>query len=319
MKLFFPFLPFLFVFVILIFLIVFLFSEPKSKSNDKSNIKIKLFREALEQITKKIEEREKERRIRKSEIPVYYINMDKHIDRHRFMSNQLEKYFYRYNRVSGFNGYLIENPENDTVNGITFFNKYYLSKGEIGCVLSHLNAIKTSYENNDLYSIILEDDTMVHLLSLDIDLEKIMSDAPLDWEIIQLFCIKNTKQELNHLPLTLNTGKFSYYRHQPTHYSFSTVGYIINRKGMEKILRQSYLGRNVFYLGPNKQNMPKYGAADFFLYDLTVTYILYPNVFYVNNINLKSTIENHDLHNDSHTQSALNVLQYYNNTDVDDK
>ena len=307
MKPFFPFL-FFFIFLILIFIILVLFSKPKTKENSV----IKCFRETVQEMTQKIENREKERKMVKRDIPVYYINMDKHIDRRRFMTTQLEKYFYRYTRISGFNGYLIQNTENDTVNGITFFNKYpFLTKGEIGCVLSHLNAIKTSYENNDLYSLILEDDTMVHLLSLDINLEKIMSEAPVDWEMIQLFCIKNTKEELNNLPASLDTGAFIYYKHQPTHYSFSTVAYIINRKGMKKILNQTYIGKNVFYVGPNKNNIPKYGAADFFLYDLAVTYILYPNIFYVNNIDLNSPIENHDSHHGVHVKSALNVVEHY--------
>ena len=44
-----------------------------------------------------------------NQIPVYYINMNKDIDRKQYMESQLSNHFERYYRIPGVNGKLIKN------------------------------------------------------------------------------------------------------------------------------------------------------------------------------------------------------------------
>lgn len=256
--------------------------------------------------------------------------MDKNPDRNEFMKNQLNQYSTNYTRIKGFNGYEIKNKLNDTVDDISFIiDKTYnnMEKAEIGCTMSHLIAMKTSYENGDDIALIIEDDTMVHLASLN-DFDEIINNAPYNWEIIQLSCFNWDFNKIllhpNKILLNHNESQedFLYYKYVSPYYFNSTVGYIINRKGMKKILDHTYkgeVGKNnspLFYIGPNNfsqsgEVMPHTGVADYFIYDLTNTYVLYPNIFYANNIDLESTI--HTSHTDLHISRSLEIVKQHHN------
>ena len=127
-----------------------------------------------------------------NQIPVYYINMDKDIDRRQYMESQLSNHFERYYRIPGVNGKLIKNKNHDIVDGIKFINEFKdNSVSEIGCTLSHLLAIKTAYDNKEEIACIMEDDVYMNLLniqdqSLD-DFVKEINNNNLDWEILQLY------------------------------------------------------------------------------------------------------------------------------------
>jgi glycosyl transferase family 25 len=252
-----------------------------------------------------------QRKVRRIQLPIYYINMDKNPDRNEFMIKQLKKYANKYTRIRGFNGYAIQNLKGDTVDGVSFVvdNNYEMTKGEIGCTMSHLMAIKKSYERGDEMSIILEDDAMIHLSQL-FDFNQILKNAPKDWEIIQLFSMNFDKELMSKRPNN-NDNKFDYYNYykqiSPFYFN-STVGYIINRDGMKKILNQSY-NDGVFYIIPDRYGFPKRGVADFYLYDLTTTYLLHPNAFYANNTEMESTI--HTDHTDSHIARSLEIITHY--------
>jgi GR25 family glycosyltransferase involved in LPS biosynthesis len=251
--------------------------------------------------------------IQKLDIPVYYINMDKNPDRKEFMEHQLAPFTDRYRRIKGFNGYKIKNKTNDTIDGITFYNYYNdLSNSEIGCVMSHLIAIKTAYDNGDEIALILEDDTVINLINLlDFKFEQLYKEAPQNWEIISLFHMSNSEYDINFLRKNHfnSTKEYEYLQHDNMHYLYSTVGYLINRKGMKKIvdyvydnLTQSYhIGRNLL-LTPN-------GRADFFIYNIARTYYLQPDLFYPQNLEMQSNI--HTEHTDSHIKRSLEVIKYY--------
>ena len=184
--------------------------------------------------------------VKKINIPIYFINMDKNPDRKEFMENQLQKFSNNFNRIKGFNGYKIKNKLYDTVEGVTFRNNYVdLSNAEIGCLMSHIIAIKTAYDNGNDIALILEDDTIVNLINmLDFDFDAIYNDAPENWEVINLFHMSNwqidmLKSSYNH------TKEYKYLKHdRSVNYLYSAVGYIINRKGMKKIIDYAYQGKN---------------------------------------------------------------------------
>ena len=131
-----------FLIIAFIFLSIYLLKLLKKK--DIKEIKKSEFSEILETFDK-YNDTIKPKKIT---IPVYYINMDKYEDRRKYMEEHLKKYTDNYQRIKGFNGYLIENKENDIVDGVQFFNDYAeLTKAEIGCTMSHLMAIKKAYDN----------------------------------------------------------------------------------------------------------------------------------------------------------------------------
>ena len=199
--------------------------------------------------------------------PVYYINMDKNPDRKEFMETQLKKYTTSFTRIRGFNGYGITNLKKDTVDNIEFTCDYdNMSKGEIGCTMSHLLSIKKAYDNGNEYALVVEDDILLNLLPiLDVTIKELVENAPNDWEILQL----NTCEPKMIIELynRYSTGElWSKWKNNS-----STMSYIINEKGMKTIIDtciQFYNNKIVYNLLCNKQIM-----ADIFFYKLVNTYI----------------------------------------------
>ena len=239
-----------------------------------------------------------------NQIPVYYINMDKDIDRRYYMESQLPNHFERYYRIPGVNGKLIKNKNHDIVDGIEFFNEFKdNSLGEIGCTLSHLLAIKTAYDNGEEIVCIMEDDVYMNLLNIqDESLDDFVKEINLDWEILQLYHLYSNNLNKNFIKIK----DYTLHLHQKGKYTYSTVSYIINRKGMKKIL--SIIGNNPFFL---LKKMSSYCSSDIILYDQVKTYTLNLSLVIPNNTELDSTI--HTDHTYGHLKKSLNTLKKYEN------
>ena len=158
--------------------------------------------------------------------------MDKDIDRKEYMESQLPNHFERYYRIPGVNGKLIKNKNHDIVDGIEFFNEFNdNSVSEIGCTLSHLLAIKTAYENGEEIACIMEDDVYMNLLNIQEEsLDDFVKEIDVDWEILKLYHILNnlSKNFIKIKDYTLHLEKEGN--------TFSAACYLINRKGMKKML-----------------------------------------------------------------------------------
>lgn len=244
-------------------------------------------------------------------IPVYYINMDKDTNRKIFMEEQFKKIKCKYTRIKGFNGKNIINKKEDNLDGISFRNDYDdISLPEIGCTLSHLFAIKTAFENNDTIAIICEDDLLFNTCSLIKPLLQIVDEAPNDWEILQL----NSSIDSEFYKKYKNHSTIHYHKHNSTNKTWSSACYIINKKGMEKILNitNSLYNSNFFYLKIVSLNpiFPKYGTSDTYILDNLNTYAVLPSLFIVDNTINNSTI--HTDHTDSHIQYSINTLKKFN-------
>ena len=153
--------------------------------------------------------------------PIYYINLDRSKDRRKYIEGIAEKYsISNVNRISAIDGKKIKRSDY-YIRGYSMF-----TNSELACLLSHIEAIRTSYYNNDPYSIIMEDDTGFGLLSnINYNIKDIIDNAPSNWEYINL-CPLN--------PLI----KFSATKYIPIKRlnGLGASTYIINRKGMKKIL-----------------------------------------------------------------------------------
>ena len=237
--------------------------------------------------------------INKINVPIYYINLDKIPQRNKFMEEQFVHYnITNYKRISGIDGKQLNNILKDNINGTIFTNNYPdLTKNEVGCLLSHLKAIKTAYDNNLDQVLILEDDCSLDLMVFWEDniislLNKL--NKP-DWEIFQLYtgnCIN-----FNSKKCSLQTGKKD---------CWGCVAYLINRKGMEKIINFIKTNnQNEIILGKyfNNNLFPIKGQSDIFLYQIAKTYYLDTPLFYTNNSKLQSTIVSYN----NADQFAINI------------
>jgi len=69
----------------------------------------------------------------KINIPVLYINLENSVERKNFMENQLKNYgVKKYKRVEAIKGNLINNINQDSIQGINFVNDFELNKSELG-------------------------------------------------------------------------------------------------------------------------------------------------------------------------------------------
>ena len=250
------------------------------KEDLKEDLKKDLKKDLKEDLQEYIDLIDKIKIERKNQIPVYYINMDKDIDRKEYMESQLPNHFERYYRIPGVNGKLIKNRNHDIVDGIEFINEFNdNSVSEIGCTLSHLLAIKTAYENGEEIACIMEDDVYMNLLniqeeSLDDFIKEINNN--LDWEILQLYHSYSNNLNKNFIKIK----DYTLHLHQKgKNYTHSTACYIINRKGMKKMLNS--MGSNPFYFLKYMNT----GIAD-----QVKTYTLNPSLVIPNNKDLDSTI-----------------------------
>ena len=245
--------------------------------------------------------------INKINVPVYYINLDRSPQRKKFMEDQFDRYnITNYKRIAGVDGKQLKNTFKDNINGTTFTNNYSeLTKNEVGCLLSHLKAIKTAYDNNLDQVLILEDDCSLDLMFFWEDkLTSLLNklNKP-DWEIFQLYtgnCIN-----FNSKKCTLQTGEKD---------CWGCVAYLINRKGMEKIINFIKTNnQNEIILGKyfNNNIFPSRGQSDIFLYQIAKTYYLNTPLFCTNNSNLQSTIVSYNNGDQFALEISNKIIKHY--------
>lgn len=193
--------------------------------------------------------------------PIYYINLDRSFGRYQHMNSMIKKYSIdNITRISAVDGNNI-----NVSYEVKDYSCYTMS--ELACTLSHIKAIKTSYDNGDEAAVILEDDCGFGLLSVNkVKLIEIANNAPNDWEYINL-CPLNPKLNLYSNEYVSNTECYGY----------GTSAYLINRKGMEKILTK---------IGNNKidynECLADYLYSDVLLPKLTISYSYNKSLFYQN-------------------------------------
>ena len=153
--------------------------------------------------------------------PIYYINLDGQPERAKYMEDQFKYWeIENYERVSAYDG-----RDDDLSEIIKGRYPENMTSGEIGCVTSHLKAIKQWYETSDSqYAMIVEDDLDLELVKhWNFTWNDFSSKLPYDWDVIQLAIIC--------------TGNLHVQLHKRFVNDFSTASYIITRHHAEKILK----------------------------------------------------------------------------------
>jgi len=158
--------------------------------------------------------------------PIYYLNLDGQPERNEYMEDQFKCWeIENYERVSAYDGRT--DDLSDIISGRYPDN---MTSGEIGCVTSHLKAIKHWYETTDSpYAIIMEDDVDLQLIkNWDFTWKDFYSQVPYDWDVIQLAIIC--------------TGPLHVKLHKRFVNDFSTAAYMITRHHAEKLLKYHIRG-----------------------------------------------------------------------------
>ena len=228
---------------------------------------------------------EEKNNLNRIKYPILYINLDRSNDRKINIESQMNKYNIKnYQRIQAVDGREIKNIREGKMNDVRYINNYKVgSKSELACVLSHLKAIKYAYENNYDTVLIVEDDCSFELMDKwKYDLPTIVNDkTPKDWEIIQLYFSKNCISGIEDKIIKRNNQE-----------CYGAVAYLINKKGMEVVLKNSYIN-GIFTLGKiiNGVIYPERIVSDYFIYRISKHVYLYAfPLFITNNEILESTI-----------------------------
>jgi len=158
--------------------------------------------------------------------PIYYLNLDEQPERMQYMEDQMKYWeIENYTRISAYDGR--EDDLSDIIKG-----RYpeMMTSGEIGCITSHLKAIKHWMETSDSpYAIIMEDDVDLDPVRFwNFTWTDFASKVPYDWDVIQLAIIC--------------TGPLHVKLHKRFVNDFSTAAYMITRHHAEKLLKHHVRG-----------------------------------------------------------------------------
>ena len=225
---------------------------------------------------------------------IYWINLDRSKDRYNDM-NELFKDDCFANipneRIAAFDGKL----NSELMYSKLVLNEKNISDNEYGCLLSHLEAIRIFNQTDNKVALIVEDDMNLEFKKYwKESIKQIMNNAPSDWEIIQLNYILMGDDPFYNWNTADNYIKGG----RP-----STLSYIINKKGSNKIINSTYIN-NKYVL------VPKVGhAADSYMYSITNTYRYKYPMFIYKSDDMVSTIDNG--HNNINLESKNSILEQY--------
>jgi len=241
----------------------------------------------------------------KYDIKYYWINLDKSTERREFMENQFNTYKIDNERISA----KTPNDLNEILeNKPPFFcgykecadNKCKNCSIEFATICSHLEAIKKGFMSGSNYFIVCEDDV---IFKFNIDFNKIISNFPKDFEIIQMMVISKGHLEYFYNSCFLKNTLFVNY----TPITPSAAFYLISHKGAEKIL-EKFINKNT-----NKWDFTNFDSikvADVLIYQSINTCVsTFPLCSF--NINFKSQI--HDSHFQCHYDAYETINEIHKN------
>ena len=222
--------------------------------------------------------------------PIYYINLDDQPERVTFMEDQF-KYWEidDYERISAYDG------RDGRDLGEILKGRYpdNMSSGEVGCVTSHLKALKHFLENSDSPCLLMmEDDCDLEVVKhWDFTWKDFYSHLPYDYDVVQLAII--------------NPAELHVKLHKRFVNDFSTACYLITRHHAEKLVRLHCRG-DKYKL--DQGSKPR-AVADDLIYNSGNTFAI-PLLLY--KIELGSSI--HDEHiNVFHKSSYEGLWQFWKN------
>lgn len=218
---------------------------------------------------------------------IYYLNLDDQPDRRKFMEDQFEYWeISNFTRISAYDG------RNDDLSEI-IHGSYpeNMTSGEVGCVTSHLKAIKQWYDTTqESYLMIMEDDCWLDTAKYwNFTWDDFISRVPYCWDVLQLSIIC--------------TGNIHVTIHNRFVNNFSTACYVISRHHAEKLIKH-HIRDNKYKLD---NDVKPRAVADDLIYNSGCTF---SSPIFLYKLDLGSTI--HPDHIDSfHRASYEGILNFW--------
>jgi len=185
--------------------------------------------------------------------PLYYINLDGQPERDTAMQSMCKYWELNPTRISAFDG------RNSSLNHILEgSHDIGISSGEVGCVTSHLKAIKQWYETTDTpYAIFAEDDVSFDTARFwKFTWDEFVEKLPYDWDVVQLAII--------------NPGVVYASMHARWVNDFSTACFMVTRHHAKKLIEHHCVG-DKFRLDQGVKPRP---VADDLIYNCGRTYAI---------------------------------------------
>jgi GR25 family glycosyltransferase involved in LPS biosynthesis len=152
---------------------------------------------------------------------ILWLNLENDTHRREYMESQFEYWGIKnHERIQGYDG-----RDDDVSTYLKGRIPDNMSQNEVGCVMSHIKAIKHFYENtDDDYVLIMEDDVSFETVkSWAFTWSEFFNLIPYDWDCVQL--------------TTICTGNIHVRLHHRFVNDFSAAVYLITRHHAEKIIK----------------------------------------------------------------------------------
>ena len=152
--------------------------------------------------------------------PIYCINLDDKTDRWEYMEDQFKHWeLENYTRVSAYDG----RGDNDLSEILKGKYPDNMTSGEVGCVTSHLKAMKMFLETDAPCALMMEDDCDISTISYwPFTWKEFNAKVPYDYDVIQLAII--------------NPAQITIKMHRRYVSDFSTACYMITRRHAQKLI-----------------------------------------------------------------------------------
>ena len=239
--------------------------------------------------------------LKKCEIPVYFINLDRSNERRKNLELELNKYFTNHHRVKAIDGHLLQS---DIFKNKTELFEYDLSDfkddgnnpGEIGCLLSHIKAIKKIHEDKCEYALVIEDDaSFKYINKWGTTLKEIIEKAPKDFDVLKLYSYKT----FDNLRLLINNIKYRKLDYVPKN-EWSTCALIWSKKGVQNAMQ--FVKDDTFKV---TKNDTEFIVADYFLFRTNKSYDFTQPLIYSNDY---SSLVGSSNHQQLRTNKTLRML-----------
>lgn len=162
-----------------------------------------------------------------SDIPIYYINLDRSKDRNELITKQFDKYnITNVTRIQAIDGKEL-NMKNI---GKEYKLHKNLNKYTTACTLSHIKAVKKAYADGCDLALIMEDDCNLDYLKYKNQTIKELISANPKYNIFQLgYC-----SDISRIMKSFSSNNIITKGHQ-----WGTICYVVTREGMENIIKLS--------------------------------------------------------------------------------
>jgi glycosyl transferase family 25 len=141
--------------------------------------------------------------------------------------------------IKGVDGKKVSKYE--TKEAVSAFYNEFGPKSAIGCAMSHMNVYKKIVEGDDEYSVIFEDDVVLKDINATDTIEKIVKEAPGNFDIIYLGCFDSEffKNVMGLLGMTTKEERISENLVRPA-IALGTHAYVVSKQGAAKLLKELY-------------------------------------------------------------------------------